>query len=134
MNMFSTTAIFAGILGLMLVMLSARISLIRNKLKVALGTAKDNELERAVRAQANFVEYAPLFLILLFLLEIQEMPNWILVCIGSVFVFARISHAFAISYMELRDLKKGLKFRVLGTALTYTLISIMSLALVLKNL
>lgn len=132
--MLPITSFFAGILGLMLGFLSARVSRVRFKKNVALGIGSDKELERAVRAQANFVEYTPFFLILFALLEIRELDNLVLITAGIVYVFARISHAYGISFLEIRNLQKGLKFRVLGTALTYTLIALMSLTLIFQAL
>lgn len=133
-NMLPVSSIFAGILGIMLVFLSGRISVIRNKKQIALGTRQDKELEHAVRAHANFVEYTPFFLILFVALEICSLNEAALVIIGAVYLFARLSHAYGIGFLEVRNFKKGLKFRVLGTALTYSLITIMSLALIIKAL
>jgi uncharacterized membrane protein YecN with MAPEG domain len=130
--MLPITSLFAGILGLMLVFLSGRISMVRNKKQIALGTHKDTELEHAVRAQANFVEYTPFFLILFMLLELTQLNESALIIAGSIYVLARTSHAYGLGFLEVKNFKKGLKFRVFGTALTYSLLVIMALTLIFK--
>lgn len=108
--------------------------MVRQNKQIALGTAKDKMLEHAVRAQANFVEYTPFFIILFALLELHDIANWLLIITGSMFLFGRISHAYGLGFLEVKSFKKGLKFRVLGTAITYSLLSIMSLVLIIKSL
>ena len=108
--------------------------MVRQNKQIALGTAKDKMLEHAVRAQANFVEYTPFFIILFALLELHDIANWLLIITGSMFLFGRISHAYSLGFLEVKSFKKGLKFRVLGTAITYSLLSIMSLVLIIKSL
>ncbi|MEO0679422.1 MAG: MAPEG family protein, partial [Pseudomonadota bacterium] len=45
---------------------------------VSLGDGGDLRLQRRTRAQGNLVEYAPLFLILLALAEMQGAAGWLL--------------------------------------------------------
>lgn len=58
------------------------------------GTEGDAQMEARTRAQANLVEYAPFFLILLALVELAgASPTWLWIA-GTVFVLARLAHAF----------------------------------------
>ena len=54
----------------MMVLLSFQVSLRRAKLNVTHGDANDETLRRRVRAHGNFVEYAPLAVVVLGLMEI----------------------------------------------------------------
>src|SRR5260221_11648043 len=57
------TALYAGVLGILLVVISARISVLRAKFKVMFGDGGQDALMRAIRAQGNFIEYVPLALV-----------------------------------------------------------------------
>jgi uncharacterized protein len=50
-------------------------------------------LRRRIRAQGNFIEYVPLGLISLGLVEAQVAPAWTVVGIGIVLAFGRLLHA-----------------------------------------
>ncbi len=65
--------------------------------RVLMGTGGDPLMESRTRAQANLVEYAPFFLILLALLELAgAAPFWLWVA-GVAFVLARLAHAFGMA-------------------------------------
>jgi len=59
------TALYAGVLGILLVVISARVSVLRGKFKVMFGDGGQDALMRAIRAQGNFTEYVPLALLLI---------------------------------------------------------------------
>ena len=86
------TALYAGLLGLMLVYLSARVVLGRNKYKVDIGDGGHAPLARAIRTQANFIEYVPLALLLILVLEVLGTRPAILHGLGVVLVLARLAH------------------------------------------
>ena len=49
----------------------------------------------AQRAHGNFIEYALIFLVLSFALEIiGEVPDLAIIIFGDIFLLARISHAY----------------------------------------
>ena len=69
----------------------------RTGARIANGTGGDPALEVRTRAQANLVEYAPFFLILLGLIELAgASPFWLWIA-GVVFVLVRLAHAFGMS-------------------------------------
>lgn len=72
--------------------LSWRISRLRNELKVSVGDGGQEPLLRRMRAQANFIEYAPLFLILLAALEMSGANRIALAIIAAIFILSRIAH------------------------------------------
>jgi uncharacterized membrane protein YecN with MAPEG domain len=88
------TMITAGLLGLLLLFLSAYVVAGRVKFKVNLGDGGNEEMQRRMRAQANFVEYVPMALILLALMEIATIgPHWLLAALAVALVVGRAWHA-----------------------------------------
>ena len=72
--------------------LGSRIAAHRRDFKVSVGDGGHEPLLRRMRAQANFIEHAPFFLILLGGLELSGANRWALSAIALVFVLARIGH------------------------------------------
>jgi len=91
------TLLYAAILGLLLVVLSARVILLRRTYRVGVGTGEKRDLERAIRVHGNLTEYAPFALILILLLEMQGSPPGLIHLLGAALVVARLLHAFGLS-------------------------------------
>jgi len=87
------TSVTAAIAALMLIALSVPISLRRAKLKAVSGDAGDPTLQRLIRAQGNFIEYAPMGLILLALVEVGVTSATMLWTIGILLIAGRGLHA-----------------------------------------
>ena len=84
----------AGVLGLLLIFLSAYVIAGRLKFKVDLGDGDNPDLVQRIRAQANFVEYVPLALILLMLVEYGRVgPKWLPMAMGGSLILGRVLHA-----------------------------------------
>lgn len=94
-----TSLFYAGILGLMFVVLSINIVVSRRKLKIALGD-DDLIIKRKIRAQGNFAEYTPFFLILLYMIEKNGTSFLTINILGVLFVIARIFHAYSLLKAE----------------------------------
>jgi uncharacterized membrane protein YecN with MAPEG domain len=123
MNLAPTvTILYAGISGLILLVLS--LNIFREWVNLAAG-AKENEerWKRSERAQRNFVEFVPICLLLMFLIEMHGAPREILHGLGSALVAARILHAYGVGDMKIASL-----LRVVGTQLTFLILMICSLA------
>ena len=119
---FPITTIYASILGLLLIYLSARVSANRRRARVSLGLGEDKGLERACRAQGNFIEYVPMAVILLLLLEQELIDGWLLHTLGISLVLGRILHAWGLA--QKRSVNRG---RWWGAALTWFMIVATSL-------
>jgi uncharacterized membrane protein YecN with MAPEG domain len=78
-----------------------RIAKLRQQFKVSVGDGGHDALVRRMRAQANFIEHAPFFLILLGGLELSGANRWALLAIAAVFVLARIAHGVGMDGGEL---------------------------------
>jgi uncharacterized membrane protein YecN with MAPEG domain len=93
--MYQITALYAGILAIVLVALSVRV--IRHRLtgQVSLGDG-GGVLSPVIRAHGNFIEYVPMALILIGLLESRGTAGWLLHLLGIVLVVARLAHPFGL--------------------------------------
>lgn len=87
------SGIYAGILALMMLGLAWPITVQRKSKKIGLGDAGDHALQRVIRVHANFVEYVPIALIMLLLLELQNTPQVILHIFGVALIISRFAHA-----------------------------------------
>jgi uncharacterized membrane protein YecN with MAPEG domain len=81
--------------------LGSRIARFRVDYKVSVGDGGHEPLLRRMRAQANFIEHAPFFLILLAGLELSGAYEPVLAVIAAIFVLARIAHGFGMDGGEL---------------------------------
>ncbi len=123
------TPLYAAICGLIFVFLSIRVIKTRRQRKVALGTGEDTQLTRVIRVHANFAEYVPLGLLLLFLFETQWKSVTAVHIFGASLVIARLIHAYGVSQEQ-----ENLRYRVIGMVLTFSVILILSLGILLNYL
>ncbi len=84
----------AGLLSLLLIALSVYVIAGRVKFKIDLGDGDNPAMQQRIRAQANFVEYVPMALILLMLVEYAGIgPRWLAMAMGGALVVGRVLHA-----------------------------------------
>ena len=119
-----TTALYAGILAILFIVLSIRVITRRNQYQVAIGSDGQVLLERAIRVQANFAEYVPFALLLMFLAEYSGLASLYLHILGIALLVGRLSHAYGVSQQQ-----EPLKFRVFGMILTFTVLLLAALAI-----
>ena len=126
------TPIFASIIGFIYFYISRQTILTRRKQKVLFGSNDNPEVTRMISAHSNLTSYAPLFLILFFLLEYQGFNKYVLVAFGVLFITGRILHFFA-----MKNGMDGLKIRVIAMRLTLMpimVLSVLNLAKSIQNL
>lgn len=70
------------------------ISTLRVRHKVALGDGGNKALSVAIRAHSNFLENAPLTLLLFMVVEWNQLTFWVLALAGVIFVLCRMAHAY----------------------------------------
>jgi uncharacterized protein len=104
-----------GALGLIGLILAFRVTMGRGKYKVNMGYGGNPDTIVRMRTHANFVEYVPLMLVLLGLLELGGANRTALMVGAAVLVVARISHAIG--------MEGPLAMRVGGTMATYILLA-----------
>lgn len=124
----STVALYAPFFGLLFFGLTIKTVLRRRTLATALGDAGDAQLRRAIRAHANFAEYAPLGLFLIYLCEQKSAPAILIHSICILFFVGRLSHAYGISQVN-----ENFKFRVFGMMMTFLTLISTSFYLILQN-
>ena len=87
------TALYAALCGFLVVALAANVVRYRLGKKVSLGDGGHKDVNRAIRAHGNTVEYIPLALILMALLEINGGGNSALHVYGILLLAGRVSYA-----------------------------------------
>ena len=90
------TTIYAAALALVALVLSAGAGTRRAKLKIPVGDGGNEQLHHAVRRHGNFVEYVPLILLLIAIIELNGAPPTWLHGLGASLLAARIAHPFGI--------------------------------------
>jgi len=122
--MIVVTPLFAAVFTLMYLGLS--LNVIRHRLGhgVSLGDGGHSSLQVAVRTQANFVEYVPLMLILMWFIETLTFSSSSVFWIGSFLLISRIFHALGMFYP-----RKLLILRQLGAIGTFAVMVKAALAL-----
>jgi uncharacterized protein len=113
------TSLYASLIALLLLILSARVILFRRNANINLGHGDNVTMERCIRAQANLTEYAPIALILLALLEASDWPIALLHGLGILLVFGRTLHGWALSFTSSNSFA-----RVSGMAMTLIMVGI----------
>jgi uncharacterized protein len=106
---------YAALLALMFVALSVRTLKMRRSLGIPIGDVGNEAMLRAMRAHANFAEYVPFALFLIYLIEQTGANAGFVQALCLSLLIGRISHAIGISRV-----KERLAFRVLGMVLTLT--------------
>ncbi|RAI57571.1 MAPEG family protein [Roseicella frigidaeris] len=117
------TSLYAALLAVLVVLLSLRVIRLRQRYHILLGTPH-RLVERAVRAHGNCVEYGPLGLVLLGLLEGMGLPLWGVHALGTALLAGRVLHAFGISREP-----EAMRWRVAGMALTFAVLGLGGAAL-----
>ncbi|MGF1455302.1 MAG: MAPEG family protein [Alphaproteobacteria bacterium] len=125
------TTLYAGLNALLLIALAFWVVRMRQATQTVLGTTPshtdnpglDDRLERACRAHGNAVEYIPVALILILVLELMGQSVYLLHGLGLGLTVGRILHAQGLATS--RGATPG---RLAGTAMTWGVFIIGGLA------
>ena len=116
------TALYAGLVGLLLLALAALVSRLRRARKVGLGDGGDRDLQRAIRVHGNAVEWALPGLLLLLVAELNRADPLLLHACGIAIVAGRVLHAFGLTRTA------GVSFgRFYGSAVSWGAILVLAL-------
>lgn len=91
------TLLVAGLHGVLLLMLAWPIVALRRGRRIGLGDGGDAQLQRRIRAHGNFVEYVPIALLVLALLEMSGLRALYVAALGATLLIARVLHAVGVS-------------------------------------
>lgn len=92
MSQMAITLLTAAISGLINLWLAMRCGKARMSSEVLIGDGGDDTLIKRMRAQANFIEYTPLVLIMMGLVEYNVGSEIWLWVIAAIYVIGRILH------------------------------------------
>lgn len=109
------TAIYASLLSLLMCKLAFNVIKARRKNKIKYADGDVVELQIARTAHSNAVDYIPISLILLFILEYNGGNIWLVHVAGVALVIGRLIHGRGI-------LTERLKGRILGMQITFVTI------------
>ena len=110
----------AAACALINIWLAMRVAQVRRSEKVWVGDGSNLRVIARMRAQANFIEHAPIVLILLTLIELAHGTSvWLWAC-GTLFAAARVAHGLGMDTW-----KRG---RVIGIALTMLVTLVLAVA------
>ncbi len=115
--MLAITAFYTGILALIMVFLAYRTSVRRLEAKINLGTGDDRIMEQRSRAFGNFIEFVPMMILLMAMIELQGHKAMFIHILGSAIVVARLFHALGIT-----GKLKAVNGRFLGSLLSYIIL------------
>ncbi|MEM6303484.1 MAG: MAPEG family protein [Pseudomonadota bacterium] len=122
----TVTPIYAALLGLFYIGLAVRVIRYRRGNRISLGDAEDKAMRKRLRVHGNFAEYAPLALILLLLVELQDTPALAVHALGLSLLAGRVLHAAGLGSTPQR-----MNLRVTGMVLTLSMIAVAALLLLL---
>lgn len=120
---------YSSLLALLYFVLSIRTVRLRRVLKIGLGDAGNNQMLRAMRVHSNFSEYVPFSLLLIYFVSESGAPFILIHGLGSFFLAGRLFHAYGVS----QTAENG-KFRVVGMALTFSVLLICASYLLLFSM
>ena len=116
----------AGLLGLLTVFLTLNVARLRGKKRIFLGDGGDTEMETAIRAHANLIEFAPLCLLLIYF--VSDFYGFrVVAALSVVLLVARALHAGGM----LGVIPKG---RFLGAVATTLVLAVSSILAVVAGL
>lgn len=134
MTALPITGLYAALLAFVLLWLSLRVINERRRGGVALGTGDSHALLRASRAQGNFVEYVPIILVMLALLEAGGAAAWALHGLGAALLAGRLAHGIGVGREPERPRGGDIRLRQLGMGLTFSVLIAAAAWLLLRPL
>ena len=103
----SITALYAGILALIIVALGINVTMHRVKLSVPLGDGGNPQMLRMIRLHANAIEYVPLAVLLMLIYEINGGWHAALHVIGIALVAGRLLQTWGMWGTEMPGFGRG---------------------------
>jgi uncharacterized membrane protein YecN with MAPEG domain len=120
------TAIYAALLGLMLLVLKFRVIAVRRRLLIDVLDGGESDLTRRMRVHGNFTEHVPMAVILMAVVELNGGQAVILHALGIVLIGARLLHAHGLENTPGKSL--GRTVGVVGTTAVILCAAVFALA------
>ena len=125
------TLLAAAAAAFLNIWLGYRIAQHRHEFKVSVGDGGHEPLLRRMRAQANFIENAPIFLILLGGVELSRASRPGLALIAIIFILARIAHAYG---MDVGSLQRWRRVGIMGSTFTTLAVALWAIFIAVEQL
>jgi uncharacterized membrane protein YecN with MAPEG domain len=90
------TPLYAALAALLLLFLTFRVIGLRRSKQVAFGDGGVPELVHAIRAHGNFIEYVPIALLLILLVELTGGARGTVHGLGAALIAARLFHLWGV--------------------------------------
>tara|TARA_R110002072_G_scaffold116728_3_gene247379 strand:- start:4937 stop:5347 length:411 start_codon:yes stop_codon:yes gene_type:complete len=130
MGVQSVFAIEISLLILMQLLLSINVVRLRRKYKISLKDSGNIYLIRAIRAQANFIEYVPIILVAHLSLVLFDINFTLFSILASLMIVGRVLHIFSIIYIESKEPPIFI-FRAIAMVCTFASMLLSSIALLI---
>lgn len=127
--MMVVTPLYAALLGLIFMGLSIRTIRLRRRYRVGVGDGNHTELQRAARVHANFAEYVPLTLLLVYFVETTSESASLTHILCATLLCGRLLHAYGVS-----QVRENYRYRTIGMVLTFSVIIVACLFLLYTRL
>jgi uncharacterized membrane protein YecN with MAPEG domain len=112
MTVLPVTLAAAAAAAILNIWLSIRIGAVRTALGISVGDGGNENLQRRMRAQLNYVENTAFVLVLIGAIELAGRGSWWLAYVAAAYFIGRVAHGFG---MDGGSLKVG---RMVGTLTT----------------
>jgi uncharacterized protein len=115
------TALYAALNAILNILLANRVSTLRRREKVSLGTGESRELLVAVRVHANSAEFVPLALLMMLIAELCGAASVPLHVYGGLLFVGRLMHVRGMAMVKAPNF-----YRVASNGLTWVGIVVIS--------
>ncbi|WP_323837079.1 MAPEG family protein [Photorhabdus africana] len=94
--------------ALLLIKLSFDVVKLRTQYRVSYGDGGFYELQTAIRIHGNAVEYIPIAMLLLVMMEMNGSNVWMIHVCGLILLIGRVLHYYGLYHRELRWRRSGM--------------------------
>ena len=92
------TAIYAALLGVMMIVLRTQVSILRGKTGISIMHGDNMNLAESMRRHGNFIENVPMALILMAFAETMAAPAMMVHAMGVALIAGRVIHVTGIDH------------------------------------
>ncbi|WP_081894591.1 MAPEG family protein [Ruegeria halocynthiae] len=121
--MLSVTPVYAALLAILYVALSAKVISQRRNDKISYGDGGNQGMLKVIRTHSNFVEYTPFALLLIAMVELQGAGGLLLNLLGMALLAGRVLHAYGFGRSP-----QVVILRQIGMLLTFAAILVAAIA------
>ena len=121
------TALYAGVLAILIIVLGGRVVAVRRSAAVSLGDGGSELLVRRIRVHGNATENIPIGLLIMLVLELNGSSSALLHGLGASLTVGRLAHAQGLSGSAGTSVG-----RFLGVVLTWGAIAVGAVAAIVS--